>query len=332
MSLIIQALEKLERTEDNYKELNNFLLKNLKKGTEKEKKRVIILSISALSLSLLSAFFVNIYSNYQRHALENDKTIISKNSEQTTNSLIIPEEVPSNRFNMDSLNITEKEIVSSLAGIDLSLLDEINRKNTVEYSTSHEEKKESISENVSLENHNKSKFLSLVWMAEESYREGDYQKSIEYYEKAYSIEKNRDILSNLLILYIQAGNTDRVIRLLELEKNPELTYSTTIEMIDRGMYREAEKIIYRFIPYDRNGNLYYALGYLYELQNRIEKAVNNYRKAYSMNPQDQYFAYAYGRILEMTGRREEAKEIFSKLMLRDDLDREIKISLLEYYR
>jgi len=260
------------------------------------------------------------------------ETVISEKSKQVTNSLIVPEEVPLNKFNIDSLDITESEIVSSLAGIDFSLLNEIGKKNTVEYQAAYEEEDGLVEKDVSLENPDRSKFLSLIWMAEKSYRKGNYQKSIEYYEKAYSIEKNRDVLSNLLILYIHTGNIDRVIKLLELEKNPELTYSTTIEMIDREMYKEAEKIIYRFIPYDRTGNLYYALGYLYELQNKMEKAANNYRKAYSMNPQDQYFAYAYGRILEMTGESEEANKIFSKLMLRDDLDREIKTSLLEYYR
>ncbi len=319
MSALIQALERLEKNKQTSLEDLSVLFIHKRRKKNKSKTKITLLVGLSLFISGISAIGINLYKPQEN---EEQKIVPEKlipleptpilQSESDLKDIPVPVSYP-----VYDLTITEKEIITVLEDIDYSFPQvEISSKKTEK---NYQKIKNTEPDNTQLN----SKFLSLVWLAESAYKQGNLEESLEYYQKAYSIKKDQDILENIILLKVSSGQLESVIRDIE-NLSSQKRYNVVLQIIEEGNLDTAQKLLLKFIPYDKDGDMFYLLGYLYELKENYQKALEFYRKAYFKSPQDQYFMYAYARLLEVNGDVDQAQIIFNRLKNIPDLDPDIK--------
>jgi tetratricopeptide (TPR) repeat protein len=166
-------------------------------------------------------------------------------------------------------------------------------------------------------------YTSSLFYADHYFREGNLKKSMEFYEKAYSIRKSTKVANNLILIYIRLGLIDRAKKLAFQEKDEKLLYTYIVELARSYGSDRALKEIERAISFDRRGYLYFARGYLREKAGDIILAFEDYKRAYKKDPSNPYFAYNYARLLEQRGKLRDALIIYNSLNA-GDLDPKIR--------
>ncbi|WP_457600140.1 tetratricopeptide repeat protein [Hydrogenivirga sp.] len=156
-------------------------------------------------------------------------------------------------------------------------------------------------------------FTTLLYLADRSFREGNLQKSAELYEKALNLRVTDSVINNLLVIYARLGRFKRAEELLRRHPKEELVYSYLVELSNSGENELALKASERFLPFDRQGYIHFARGYIYERLGEFSAALREFAKAYEKNPGNPYFAYNYARLLEVSGDYRKAYEVYSRL-------------------
>ncbi|NPA54705.1 MAG: tetratricopeptide repeat protein [Aquificae bacterium] len=317
MSMLIQALENLEKQNKKYTSNPNvdfFLISKQKKNSKEKRKILVLLSITSLITGIAVAT-INIYSYQHTRTIDFPKSPPQKVSPpqksmppvQQTNIIDIP--VPAS-YPIEELSITEKEFIP-LNQIKITFP---NHPIPVEKHNLQENTQKDID----------STFLSLVWLAEESYNQKNIEGSLRYYQQAYNLKKDEDILQNIILILIDLNKSNLALEKIKDISSLERVYEVILYAIENNHIELAKKMLLRYIPFDTNGDFFYLAGYLYELSQNYQKALEYYRKAYFKNQKDQYFMYAYARILEINNEYTQAEKIFRELKSIENLDPNIK--------
>ena len=305
MSLIIETLNRIETDEfKNY--VPPSLLKNQKKDKPNSKKIYIYLGIF-VSLSAPALYLSSLIGNITN---ENQQIAVATYNE--TKNQIVPEVndipvVPLEAGVNENINYLEKSI-KEINRLKISSSVYITVKNSID--------KILIPEVVQKQNIKKqpenldAKFNSFVSMAETSYREGDLENSLKWYKNAYSIKKDSYVLNQILNIYIQKNNWATVNSLISDVKSEDLIYSFLVQLIDKNQTQLAEQILDEKIDTDKNGYLVYLKGLILENKGNTLQAEEFYKKAYDKNRLDPYFAYSYGRILEINKKYSKALKVY----------------------
>ena len=147
------------------------------------------------------------------------------------------------------------------------------------------------------------------------FKRGDLKRSMEFYEKAYSIRQSPKIANNLVIIYLRLGLRSKANELLRKHGEEKLYYTYIIELAKNYGYEEALEEISALMGFDRKGYLYFARGYLREGSGDVMGAYKDYSQAYGRDPSNPYFAFNYARSLEQKGELREAYRIYKSLNL-----------------
>ncbi|MDQ7039205.1 MAG: tetratricopeptide repeat protein [Aquificota bacterium] len=150
-------------------------------------------------------------------------------------------------------------------------------------------------------------------LADRHFREGNLQKSREYYEKANSVLRTEEIANNLLVVCVRTGDQDCVRKILAETPSEMVVYTYLMELLKAGLRERAVEEAEGYIHLDRRGYILFALGYAYETLGDYGRALENYGKAYRKNPHDPYLAYNYARLLDHMRRYRDAYSVYNRL-------------------
>ncbi len=325
MSVLIQALEKIEK--EKYKDSKEieFIFRTLNKRKNRSKKKVFLITTAFVGSILITGLSLEFY--FPKEEKVSISTPIqpvipeTKTAPSTIDNTLKDIPVISS-INIEDYSLSTEEIESALEDIDFTFIKTQIVQDEKEY-----QKYQTIPTQQKNTDQKEAKFLSFVSLAEDEYEKGNLEESLSLYKKAYTIKQEEEILFNIISLDIQLGNIKEVESGLEKLQSKEYLYDIILSLIDTGHLKTAEKQLFRIIPFDSTGDFYYLAGYLFEVKENYHKALEFYRKAYFRNPQDQYFCYAYGRMLEINGFTEEAYKIYNTLRERRDLDQDIRKAL-----
>ena len=178
-------------------------------------------------------------------------------------------------------------------------------------------------------------FKNYIVKGDEAYLQGNYKQAISFYEKALKIKEDIPTYMSLLSLYAQTGNIKKIEAVL---KHPDLypwidediiaiTIKNLADSNYKGSLGELEKLA---LSYDKTGRVYEAIGYFYEKRKKLAKALHYYKEAYRRNPENPDIAYRFASILQRTGNKTQAKEVYQKILELDiepNFEKKIKVIL-----
>ena len=158
-------------------------------------------------------------------------------------------------------------------------------------------------------------YANSLYYGDYYFKKGDLRRSMEFYEKAYSIRRSENVANNLITIYLRLGLRSNAQALLRNHPTERIHYTYIMELAKNFGTDEALEEIGSFLSSDRTGYLYFARGYLRERQGDLEGASKDYETAYSKDPANPYFAFNHARMLERTGRLKEAYRVYQALNL-----------------
>ena len=173
----------------------------------------------------------------------------------------------------------------------------------------------------------KESFSKLAYLADRSFRSGRLIDSMRYYEEALSVKKDIKVANNLVVVYVKLGLYEKARDLISSMGSERLAYTYLIELARSGYADKAIVEGEELKSLDARGKVLFALGYAYELERDLQKALEYYRKAHRKNPGDPYIAVNYARLLEAMGNLREAYRVYRSLNF-TNLDPKLK-SLVE---
>ncbi len=156
-------------------------------------------------------------------------------------------------------------------------------------------------------------FSKLAYLADKSFRSGKLIDSMRYYEEALSVKEDIKVANNLVVVYVRLGLYEKARDLISRMGSEKLAYTYLIELSRSGDTERAIREGEELKGLDARGKVLFALGYAYELEGDILKALEHYRKAYRKNPGDPYIAVNYARLLEAMGNLREAYRVYRGL-------------------
>ncbi len=143
---------------------------------------------------------------------------------------------------------------------------------------------------------------SLIYKANKYISSGEYEKALRIYQKLYEVKPSKEILNNLLILYIKTGNEKEILKYLDKLKG-KILMNLTIELIKQKKLDFALEVLNKLKVKD--SYFYLSKGILLESQGYLKQAITNYELAHKLG--ETYIAdYYYARALELEGRYKEA--------------------------
>ncbi len=160
-------------------------------------------------------------------------------------------------------------------------------------------------------------YANSLYYGDYYFKKGELRRSMEFYEKAYSIRRSENVANNLITIYMRLGLRSKAQAILKNHPTEKIYYTYIMELANNFGTDEALEEIGSFIPSDRRGYLYFARGYLRERMGDIEGASKDYRTAYSKDPANPYFAFNHARMLERSGRLKEAYRVYLALNLQN---------------
>lgn len=116
------------------------------------------------------------------------------------------------------------------------------------------------------------------------------KKNIYDYAIAVAYNNNHDTAK-------MAYYAEKAYPLYGAEDNSYIGYMINNKIANKE-FAEAQEMLEKYIQADpQNGQLYYVLGVLYDSQENVDKAVENYKKAIELNPENAQAQLQYGRQL-----------------------------------
>ena len=286
MSLIIDSLKKIKKSADR-----KLLPPNLKPEKKKNKRLfllasvVIVLFILFLALKILENELI-INEEYEHISIRQVKKPVETSVSQKQDKSI-------------EKNIRKTPKNSITPKTDTSLKNVQHKK--------HQSKKPQTPPTP--KKIEKGKYVFYVTQANKYLKKKEYQKSLMFYQKAYSIKPEESILTNIIILKIKSGNNNikEEIKSIKSEKN---LYKIALVAINSGKYQLIKEFLQKRSSQDSSGITDYLLGIIYEKEGKLNDAEKQYKEAFRKNPSNPYISYAYGRILEINGKRSISRKIY----------------------
>jgi len=157
-----------------------------------------------------------------------------------------------------------------------------------------------------------------IYKANLFFKNQDYLKALNEYKKIYKYNKNKQVLINIAYIYGIVNQKKEFINFLKNKSNKEiLIYAFSLGEIKYNNL--SKKFLLRNLKYSKKGYLNILLGFLYEKENKIKLALNQYKKAFNKNPYNKYFIYLYARGLDLNKKYKKALIYYKKIMNCDDL-------------
>ncbi len=159
-------------------------------------------------------------------------------------------------------------------------------------------------------------YATILSKADRYFEQGKYQKSLNEYLKLYNQNKKTDImLINISYLMGRTKNIKNFQNLLKSEDEKEIPlYAFGIGSIEIDEDIIAKDILIKNLKYSQEGYLDLLLGYIYEKNGDILKALNFYKNAYLKNSKNIYFIYAYARALDIQKKYQKAYKYYKKIL------------------
>ncbi len=281
MSLIIESLKKLRKPSKN---------KPLPPNLKPEEKSIAAkrLLIFASVIILLSGILVVIKLFENRLLLPQQNRYVQIKTEkeeniQKTAVLHSPEKVATKTLSETKSSQNKEEKIPSFAP-------QIEKLQS-------EEKNQNHSKETGDRAQKKNRYVLYLTLANKYMKKQNYHKSLEFYQKAYSIKPEEKILTNIIILKMQLG-LEGAEKEIENIKNIRNLYKIAIFAVNSGKDGLIKNILQKRSS-DSSGTVNYLLGVIYEKEGKLKEAEKAYEKAFKQNPSNPYISYAYGRILEI---------------------------------
>ena len=166
-------------------------------------------------------------------------------------------------------------------------------------------------------------YANSVFYGDMYFKKGNFLKSMKYYERAYSINRDHKVANNLVLIYVRLGLLDKARTIIDRTKNERLVYTYLMEMTRISGTKKALEEGKELVRYDRHGYAHFALGYIYDLMGDHKQALLHYSKAYAKDPSNTFFAYNYARMLEATGDLRKAYVVYRGIY-REATDKKLK--------
>lgn len=160
-------------------------------------------------------------------------------------------------------------------------------------------------------------YANSLYYGDYYFKKGDLRRSMEFYERAYSIRRSENVANNLITIYLRLGLRSKAKAILKNHPTERLYYTYIMELAKNLGTEEALGEIGALIGSDRSGYLYFARAYLRERKGDLEGASEDYRTAYSKDPANPYFAFNHARMLEREGRLKEAYRVYRSLNMQN---------------
>jgi len=144
----------------------------------------------------------------------------------------------------------------------------------------------------------------LLSKADNYYKNGDIQKSLELYKQAYKHEKSQQTASNISYLEGILGKEPSII-------TEKTLYAYSIGAIKYNHTAKLKQIIQKNLSLSKSGYLDFVYAYLNE--NSPKTAMLYYKKAYLKNPINKHFIYGYARILDKNKNYRLARHYYGKI-------------------
>lgn len=170
------------------------------------------------------------------------------------------------------------------------------------------------------------KFASQIYAikANSAYQKGNVQETIAWLEKAYKTGNAKvNIVTTYGYVLLKSGRPDEAIRIFEEQLSSSKLSNNDIYNVKsnyalalwkKDQLGEAISMFEEIIPHYKNTNIYGSLGYLYNLNKDLEKALNFNLEAYDYNNTGAVILDNLGQAYFLTGDLENADKIFKKLM------------------
>ncbi|MBE7705196.1 MAG: tetratricopeptide repeat protein [Cyanobacteria bacterium SIG29] len=175
-------------------------------------------------------------------------------------------------------------------------------------------------------------------LAKAYYMNGEPDKSVIFYQKAFELEPSEDILYSMGISYKYLKKYNKAIdsykRALKINPNNyNVLYNLTILYRDTDQLKKAIKIAEKaeFInPNDED--IHSLLSGLYEADNDYKKSIRQLQKAFSLNPQQYLYAYNQGVLYSKIGENEKAIECYKNVLVINPNHIETLVNIANLYK
>lgn len=147
-------------------------------------------------------------------------------------------------------------------------------------------------------------------------KEGRNEDALRAFQRAASLDPaNPRTESNLGEALVQAGRFSQAAEAFEIAaraepNNPEVLYNWALALFDQGDFREAGEVLARLPQKESSPQAQSLLGDINEKQGRFEAAVENFKRAAALDPNEQNI-FALGVELARHWTFDAAKEIFA---------------------
>jgi len=161
------------------------------------------------------------------------------------------------------------------------------------------------------------KIQSLFEKGNTYYYKGNYDKAIEYYEKAIELKSDDEVYYNMGYVYCNKGNYDKAIecyeKAIELKPDKNEAYNNMGNAYyNKGNYDKAIECYEKAIELKPDKDkAYYNMGNAYYNKGNYDKAIECYEKAIELKPDDEAY-YNMGNAYENKGDYDKAIECYEK--------------------
>ena len=299
MSIIFDNLKKVKKRQPS---TSVYPIINVKR----KKNKTFLILIASLVIAIIALISFVIFTPIEKYKTTAVAEQKEKPEKQTKT------EVPIS-YSRTTLPSTEVELKSSKQE---PLPEKSTSKNKILATKTYvQPKKESTKVSLDIEK----EFKSYLVKGDEAYLKGDLEKAINMYEKALRLKEDIPTYMTLLSIYALTG---KVKKLEQILKYPDLypwldedivaiTIKNLAESNFKGDISSLEKVA---LQYDEKGRVHQALGAFYEKRNKLALALHHYKQAYEKNPENPDYTYKFAQILQRTGDKVSAKQLYEKLL------------------
>jgi len=329
MSLIVQTLNKL-KSKGRYKPVPPGLRQQEAK-TQKNRRLIVYTGIIVILSAILSIILVNSHKMLYRDT--ENLLALKEVKEQKKEKIEIKSSNPSANVsgNKFSESETPADVKRNVEKKNHTPAPQKVKKTVAEKKTVAVKRDKPEKNNI---NPTESDYAynSYINMANRFLENGNYLKSLEYYEKAYQLKPTQKILKNIILLKITTGRKDGISAYINKLSNDRYIADVILGLINTGNTGMASELLDIFLSREPSPFLLYAKGVLLEKEGKFQHALVYYKKAYQMKPDDPYIGYAYGRILEINRQYKNAVNIYRAVIKLEHIDDRLRDVIQERIR
>ena len=170
----------------------------------------------------------------------------------------------------------------------------------------------------------------------EAMERGAYDHAVEYFTKALEITKDDNLIGTAILMYLESKNPNFAFQTVVTNglQNSRILTATIIDMVNSNYFLEASKVIEYAKTLDKSFNIYFAIGYYYNLQGKNNLALKYYNYSTELNPEFVIALYFKAKLLEKMDKkhRAEALDVYNQILNMKNIDKKIKNYAIARYK